>query len=222
MNAKTYAPIRIVIADDHEIFREGMEVLLKKQPEMELVGDASNGRQLIDIIPRLSPDIVLTDIKMPVMDGLEAARIIHDKYPHIGIIALSMFEDENLIVDMLEAGAKGYLIKNAHKSEVVAAILSVYNQESYFCNHTSMKLARLIGRSRFNLSKDPVRAVFTTKEREVIGLICAEYSNKEIGAKLNLSPRTIEGYREKILEKMNVKNSAGIVVYAIKHGIYKL
>ena len=214
--------IRVVIADDHEIFREGLDVLFKKQNDIELVGEAVNGKQLIEITERLLPDIVLTDIKMPVMDGIQATKIITEKFPQVGVIALSMFEDENLIVDMLEAGARGYLIKNAHKHEVIASIKAVHNQESYFCNYTSMKLAKLIGRSRFNLLKDPMRLEFSEKEKEVIQLICEEFSNKEISSKLHLSIRTIEGYREKILEKMKVKNSAGIVVYAIKHGIYKL
>jgi len=217
-----YSAIRIVIADDHEIFREGLDVLFKKQNDMELVGEAVNGKQLIEITERLVPDIVLTDIRMPVIDGIEATRHITQKFPQVGVIALSMFDDENLIVDMLEAGAKGYLLKNAHKYEVIAAIKAVHNQESYFCNHTSMKLAKMIGRSRFNLSRDTMRSEFSEKEKEVIQLICEEYSNKEISLKLHLSIRTIEGYREKILEKMKVKNSAGIVVYAIKHGIYRL
>jgi len=217
-----YSVIRVVTADDHEIFREGLEVLFKKQNDIELAGEAVNGKQLVEITERLLPDIVLTDIKMPVMDGIQATKIITEKFPQVGVIALSMFEDENLIVDMLEAGARGYLIKNAHKHEVIAAIRAVYNQESYFCNHTSMKLAKLIGRSRFSLFKDNMRSEFSEKEKEVIQLICEEFSNKEISIKFHLSIRTIEGYREKILEKMKVKNSAGIVVYAIKHGIYRL
>jgi DNA-binding NarL/FixJ family response regulator len=219
---QNYSTIRVVTADDHEIFREGLDVLFKKQNDIELVGEAVNGKQLIEITERLLPDIVLIDIKMPVMDGIQATKIISERFPQVGVIALSMFEDENLIVDMLDAGARGYLIKNAHKHEVIAAIKAVHNQESYFCNHTSMKLAKLIGRSRFNLLKDPMRSEFSEKEKEVIQLICEEFSNKEISSKLHLSIRTIEGYREKILEKMKVKNSAGIVVYAIKHGIYKL
>ncbi len=219
---ENYSKIRVVTADDHEIFREGLDVLFKKQADIELAGEAINGKQLVEITERLLPDIVLTDIKMPVMDGIQATKIITEKFPQVGVIALSMFEDENLIVDMLEAGARGYLIKNAHKHEVIASIKAVHNQESYFCNHTSMKLAKMIGRSRFNLAKDQMRSEFNEKEKEVIQLICEEFSNKEISVKLHLSIRTIEGYREKILEKMNVKNSAGIVVYAIKHGIYRL
>ena len=103
----SYSPVRLLIADDHEIFREGLESLFAKQKDIELVGEAINGKQLLEHTERLLPDVILTDIKMPVMDGIEATKIIAEKFPQIGIIALSMFEDENLIVDMLEAGAKG-------------------------------------------------------------------------------------------------------------------
>ena len=220
--SSSYSPIRLVIADDHEIFREGLESLFNKQKEIELAGEAINGKQLLEQAERLLPDVILTDIKMPVIDGIEATKILTEKFPQIGIIALSMFEDENLIVEMLEAGAKGYLIKNAHKHEIIAAINAVYNQESYFCNHTTMKLAKLIGKSRFNPFKEPIKPGFTEKEREMIKLICQEFSNKEIATTLHQSPRTIEGYREKILEKTKAKNTAGIVIYAIKNGIYKI
>jgi len=221
MSSPLYTPIRVVIADDHEIFREGLQGLIKKQPDMEFVGEAENGKRLIEVTEETVPDVILTDIKMPVVDGIEAAQVISKKFPQVSIIALSMFDDENLIVDMLEAGAKGYLIKNAHKQEIVAAIKTVYLQEFYFCNHSSMKLAKLIGKSRFNFHKDFPRPEFSDNEKEVVRMICEELSTKEIASKLNLSSRTIDGYRERILEKMNVKNSAGIAVYAIKHGLYK-
>jgi DNA-binding NarL/FixJ family response regulator len=216
-----YKPIRVVIADDHEIFREGLETLFRKQADIEYLGDASNGAELIRLVEEKKPDVILTDIKMPVVDGITATRELMSKFPEIGIIALSMFDDEYLIVDMLEAGAKGYLIKNAHKHEIIAAIKAVFNQESYFCNHTTMKLAKMIGRSRFSPVQLSVRPEFSEKELEVIRLICSEFSNKEMAEKLHLSSRTVEGYREKIIEKINAKNTAGIVVFAMKNGIFK-
>jgi DNA-binding NarL/FixJ family response regulator len=216
-----YKPIRVVIADDHEIFREGLETLFRKQADIEYLGDASNGAELVRLVEEKKPDVILTDIKMPVVDGITATRELMSKFPEIGIIALSMFDDEYLIVDMLEAGAKGYLIKNAHKHEIIAAIKAVFNQESYFCNHTTMKLAKMIGRSRFSPVQLSVRPEFSEKELEVIRLICSEFSNKEMAEKLHLSSRTVEGYREKIIEKINAKNTAGIVVFAMKNGIFK-
>ena len=214
-------PIDIILADDHEIFRDGFSVMLKKIPEINLVAQASNGKELIELSRSLKPDVIITDIKMPIMDGIQATRLLVKEFPHIGIIALSMYEEEDLIVDMLESGAKGYLIKNAHKDEIVSAIKSVAKNQPYYCRETTNKLAQMIARSNFNPYKKIVKPEFTDNEIAVIKLICEQYSNKEIADQLNLSKRTVEGYREKISEKMEVKNTAGIVVYAIKNKIYR-
>ena len=133
-----------------------------------------------------------------------------------------MFDQDNLIVDMLEAGAKGYLLKNAHKTEILEAIHSVYNDEPYYCRSTTTRLARMIGQSRFNPGTGLQTAVFSDKEKEIIRLICEEKTTKEIGSLLFMSSRTVEGYRIKILEKMHVHSVAGIVIYAVKHQLYKL
>lgn len=219
---KIYTPIRIVLADDHEIFRDGFNIMLKKQANIKLVGEAANGAELIEVAGKLMPDVILTDIKMPRIDGIEATKIITKKYPEINIIALSMFDDDNLIIDMLEAGARGYLLKSAHKNEIIEAVKAVYNQETYYCKSTSGKLAQLIAQSRFNPFNPNQRKEFSQKEIDIIKLICQEASNKEIAARLFLSVRTIEGYREKIQDRIKAKNTAGIVIYAIKNGIYKL
>lgn len=217
----SYIPIDIILADDHEIFRDGFAVMLTKIPEINLLGEASNGEELIKLMRTLKPEVIVTDIKMPKMDGIEATKRLKKEFPSVGIIALSMFDEENLIVDMLEAGAKGYLLKNAHKTEIIAAIKSVYKDEPYYCRETSHKLAQMIAKSRFNPYKKRAKIEFSEKEIAIINLICGEYSNKEIADKLILSKRTVEGYREKILEKIDGKNTAGIVVYAIKNNIYK-
>jgi DNA-binding NarL/FixJ family response regulator len=159
---------------------------------------------------------------MPVMDGIASTKIVSEKYPSVNIIALSMFDQDNLIIDMLEAGAKGYLLKNADKKEILEAIKSVYNNKPYYCRTTSAKLAKLISKSKFNPYNKNEKPIFSAKEIEIIQLICQENTNKEIGIKLFLSPRTVEGYRLKILEKMNVKSTAGIVIYAVKNGLYTL
>jgi DNA-binding NarL/FixJ family response regulator len=221
MNEK-YNPIRIVLADDHDIFREGFDTLLKKQTDIIQVGEATNGAELVKLTDRVLPDVVLTDIQMPEMDGIEATKKITQKHPHIQIIALTMFNDDNYIIEMLESGARGYLLKNSHKSEVFEAIRSVYRNQTYYCKHTSAKLTEMIARSRFNPFKQVPKISFTPRETDIILLICREFSNKEMADKLQLSVRTIEGYREKIQEKMEVKNTAGIVVYAIRNGLFKL
>jgi DNA-binding NarL/FixJ family response regulator len=216
-------PIRIVLADDHEIFRDGFKAMLKKQPSVELIGEASDGEELIEITRQLRPDVVVTDIKMPKMDGLQATKILSAEFPNIGIIALSMIDEETLIIDMLEAGAKGYLLKNAHKTEIIEAIKAVNNDHVYYCDGTSAKLTKMIAKSdKIPFNRRAPKLELSQKEIDVIQLVCEEMTNKEIADRLNLSIRTIEGYRDRILEKIGARNSAGIVVYAIRNKIYNI
>ena len=196
--------------------------MLKKQNDVELIGEAENGRELIELTKNSTLMWLLHDIKMPIMDGIEATKILVQRFPEIGVIALSMFDEDDLVVDMLEAGAKGYLIKNASKNEILEAIRTVHDNGTYYCHHTSNKLAQMIAKSKFNPYKKAKSLDFTSREIDIIKLICTEFSNKEMATELNLSVRTVEGYRDRILEKMDVRNTAGIVVYAIKHGIFKV
>jgi two-component system, NarL family, response regulator NreC len=209
--------IRLVIADDHEIFRDGLALMLSKQQDIQLVGQAGNGRELASLVKELQPDVVMTDVKMPVMDGIEATRFLLTQNPDLNIIALSMFDEENLIVDMLEAGAKGYLLKNADKQEILDAIHSVYEGKPYYCHHTTSRLASMISKSKFNPYKRKDPLLFTDREKEIIRLICQQLTAQEIADKVFLSKRTVEGHRTRILEKMNVKNTAGVVIFALKH-----
>lgn len=213
--------LRIVMADDNEIYRDGFEIMLKKQKDLELVAMAIDGKDLLHKVAQYKPEVIITDIKMPVMDGIEATREISKFHPGIGVIALTMFNEDNLIVDILEAGAKGYLLKNTTKEEVIEAAYAVHNQQTYFCKDTSEKLVKLIAKSNF----DPYpknKSLLNEKEIEIIQLICQEFSNKEIATRMNHSIRTIEGYRERILEKIKAKNTAGIVVFAIKNNLHKV
>jgi two-component system response regulator NreC len=214
--------VRIIIADDHEVFRDGLKLMLSKEQGYSITGEAGNGMELVAMAKETTPDIILTDIKMPKMDGIEAARQIHQHNNNIGIIALSMFNEESLVVDMLEAGALGYLLKSSDKAEIIDAINNVYHNHPYYCKSTSARLAITITESKFNPYKrgQSVDILFSAKEIEIIRLICEEYSAKEIGDKLFHSMRTVEGYRSKIMEKMNAKNTAGVVIYAVRHGIY--
>jgi len=209
--------IRLVIADDHEIFRDGLALMLSKQETVVLTGQATNGEELVQLVGDTQPDVVLTDIKMPRLDGIAASRILLQRYPALKIIALSMYEEEGLIVDMLEAGAKGYLLKNADKKEILEAILTVYEGNIFYCKHTTAQLASLIVKSKFDAQKRLQEALFTEREKEVIRLICRQHTAQEIGGLLYLSKRTVEGYRTRILEKMEVKNTAGVVIFALRH-----
>lgn len=214
--------IKIIIADDHEIFRDGFKLMLTKQKDIELIGEAENGKELLELTEKLQPNVVITDIKMPIMDGIEAAKAISSKFEDIGIIGLSMFDEDDLIIDMLEAGAKGYLLKNANKEQIIDAITTVYHGDPYYCKTTSNKLTQMIAKSRFNPYHKKEKTEFSDREKEIIQLICQELTNKEISDKLFLSSRTVEGHRLKIMEKMSVKNPVGLIVYAIKNGLFKV
>lgn len=215
-----YTPgIKLLIADDHEIFRDGLKLMLTKYTDIILCGEAENGRELAELAGSLKPDVIITDIKMPVMDGIEATKKIIGMMPDTGIIGLSMFDEDDLIIDMLEAGAKGYLLKNADKEQITEAIRTVYNNDPYYCRSTSRKLTAMIAGSKFNPYRKKPKVEFSEREKEIIGLVCKEYTSKEIADKLFLSVRTLEGLRLKILEKMSVKNTVGLVVYAMKNGL---
>ncbi len=218
----SYTPIKIAIADDHQIFREGFKLLLKNQEEIELVGEADDGRELLEVALKQQPDVVIIDIKMPVMDGIEACRHIKKRFPDIKVIALSMFNDDNLVVDMLEAGARGYLLKNTNKQELLQATKAVYEGDTYYCIATSRKLTKMIAESKFNPYRNRPIKKFTARETDVIKLICEQYTNKEIATTLRLSIRTVESHREKIQQKTGAKNSIGVAIYAIKHNIFQL
>lgn len=215
-------PIKLVIADDHEMLREGLRTLLKKQPGILLLGEAENGLELLSLCEKLRPDVVITDIQMPRMNGIEATRELHAKMPEISVIAYTMFDEENSIVDILDAGAAGYINKAAGKEEILEAIQSVQEFNMYYCKRTSRRLTGLIASSKIKHNRKPLDHNFNDRELAVIRMICEEKSSKEIAIALRLSSRTIDGYREMIQQKMRVKNTAGIVVNAIRTGLYKI
>jgi len=195
--------------------------MLSKQEAVTLVGQASDGHELLQLVDEMKPDMVLTDIKMPRLDGISGAKILLQRYPELKIIALSMFEEEGLIVEMLEAGAKGYLLKNADKKEILEAIMTVNEGNIFYCKHTTAHLASLIVKSKFDARLKGHSNLFTDREKDIIRLICRQHTAQEIGDLLFLSKRTVEGYRTRILEKMDVKNTAGVVIYALKHNIIR-
>jgi DNA-binding NarL/FixJ family response regulator len=215
-------PIHLLVADDHVMLREGFHTLLKKNRGIVLVGEAANGFELVELAEKLNPDVIITDIKMPGMDGIEATNKLLEKNPHFRILAFTMFEEENLIIDMLVAGAKGYLLKSSGTDEILEAITAVMQDKNYYCRETTSRLAHMIAVSTIDKNTRLPKPVFTPKELTVVRMICQQLTNKEIAAALNISVRTVEGHRDKIFEKMKVTNMAGIVVYAIKTGIYKI
>ena len=216
------AKTRLAIADDHEIFRQGFKALIARQAGLELVGEAGNGKDLLGLIVRLQPELVFVDIKMPIMDGIDTTREIKSSFPSTKVIALSMFNDDHLVNDMLHVGASGYLLKDATQEELINAINAVMSGGSYFCRDTSERITALVETNYFYPEKGNLRLRFSDREIKIIRLICEQYTTKEIASILGLSNRTIDAQRDTIQQKTNSKNMVGIALYAIKNGIYKL
>lgn len=207
-----------ILADDHDVYRDGLILLLSRQGFVNLA-EASNGEELVELTLKLKPDLVVTDILMPVMDGIVATKLIKEKMPDTRIIALSMHQEESLVVEMLEAGAQGYLLKNADKHDLVEAIDAVMQGGCWFCHSSSGRLTRMIASSRFELAARQNGLHFTDREREIIQMVCRQLSSREIADALHLSVRTIEGLRASIQEKMGVRNTAGMVIFALQKGL---
>jgi DNA-binding NarL/FixJ family response regulator len=213
--------ISVIVADDHEIFRDGINTLINKQEGIRIVAEASNGEQLVQLTKLHLPDVILADIEMPVMNGIEATRIITQKFPGVGIIALSFSDNIHMIAEMIDAGASGYLLKNALKKEIIEAIRAVSANKSYYCMGTSQKLSNALARNSLNPGDSIKQLRFTKREKDIINLICEELSTQGIAAKLNLGIRTIEGYRARLLQKTGCHNTPGLVVYIMQHNLYK-
>jgi DNA-binding NarL/FixJ family response regulator len=212
--------INVIIADDHAVYLDGLEMLLSKEEEIELIGTAADGDRLIHLTKQLSPDVVLTDLKMPGTDGVQAIKEITALNIPCYCIALSTFDSDYLIIEALEAGAMGYITKNAQRGEIIEAIKTVNQHHAYYCRTTSLKLARQIANSSFNPYKKPGVHLLNDIEKEIVRLICEEKTSEEISKELFIPKRTVEGIRAKILEKANVKTPIGLVVYAIKNALY--
>ncbi len=208
--------IRLVIADDHEIFRKGLRIILNEMDEVKVIGEAQNGHELFEILKNATADLVLMDIRMPVMDGIEATRRVVEKYPAIKVIALTMFEEISYFNQMIEAGAEGFLLKKTNKDELQRAINQVMAGENYFSEEFISNVNRNM---RPSLRMAGIE--LTDREQEVLELICKGMSNAEISKYLGLSARTVDGHRAHLLEKTGAKNSPHLVMFAIKNGLIK-
>ena len=210
--------IKLAIADDHKIFRNGLKSTLEDCADFDLVLEAANGRQLINTVANVPADVILMDIKMPEMDGIQTTAYIKQYYPHIKVLALSMYNDDKYIVDMMKAGASGYLLKNAEPEEIIEAIKTVYTRDYYFNEHLSVTLIKQLTAGAAPLNKAQVKADLNDREIDVLKLVCQERSNLEIADKMCLSVRTVEGYRARLFEKTGSKNLVGLVIFAIRAG----
>jgi DNA-binding NarL/FixJ family response regulator len=211
--------IRVMIADDHVLFRNGLRNLLSQIKNVEIVGEAVNGQELVRRSIELLPDVILTDIGMPVMDGVMATKELARRKINNRVIVLSAHGKEEPILKMLEAGALGYVLKSADSDEISEAISTVYRHKPYFCREITEKLTEIVSKNYYLPPQPEIE--FTDREKEIIRLICRECTSKEIAYTLCLSKRTVEGHRTRIMDKVGAKSIAGIITYAVERGIYK-
>lgn len=213
-------PITIIFADDHPLMRTAFVKEIETRPDLRVIAEADNGSQLVALTKQYKPDIALTDIAMPVMDGLEATHIITKECPETCVIAFTQYKQEYLILDMLSAGAKGYLLKDVHPDILVEAIYAVYAKQDYYCPDSARIINYLVSKGEY----DPVtrlrKNLFSQREMEVLLLICQEKTSREIAGILGISERTVEDHRSKLLLKTDTQSVAGLVGFAIKHGYY--
>lgn len=209
--------IKLLIADDHKIFRQGLRELLDKEEQLKVIDDVGSASEIRDILSKYAIDVVLMDIDMGETSGIEMTAEVKKAYASVNVLALSMHGDKNYIVKMLEAGATGYMLKNAGKEEMIDAIHTVANGDTYFSGQVSAKLLEHITnpQSKKATSED---TRITEREAEILKLIAEEYSNAEIAEKLFISIRTVDTHRRNLLDKLGVKNTAGLVKYAIQKG----
>lgn len=206
--------IRIVIADDHRVMLDGIRALLRDVTELEIVGDALNGEELIAQVRIHQPDVVLTDIQMPLKDGIEAAREIHALYPNVRIVALTMLNESMFIKRMLEAGVSGYVTKNVDKDELVRVIHKVAKGEKHFSEEVTAQLMNNFSEQ----SSNPINSL-TKREKEILKLIAQGLTDKEIAEKVFLSSLTVISHRKNILSKLGLKNKVEITRFAIENGL---
>lgn len=206
----------VVLADDHKLFRKGMRNLLEDFHFVGEIFEAGNGIELLNLLQKLNPlpDVILLDIQMPAMDGMEAQKRIRELYPQQKVIILTMDDDEQVVLHMIAEGVNGYLLKNADPEELETALEKVLKNGFYFPDGFSQLLLKGTRKGNSFLPNEPE---FTEREKEVLELICSELTTPEIAEKLNLSARTVDGYRQRLLEKSGARNTAGLVIYALKN-----
>ena len=213
------SPIRIAIADDYKIYRDGLKVGLASDENMQVVLEADNGEDLLKALPGAKPDVIIMDLKMPIMDGMEATKEVRKKFDAIKILVVTMYDDDKFIIHLMEIGANGYLLKNADADEIRKAIYSVHENGYYFndlVNKALLKKLILKGQCKPSFNQN---VEFTERELEVLKLICEEKTAAEIGKEIFLSPRSVEGIRQRLIEKVGVRNTAGLVMIAIKNSM---
>lgn len=209
----------MAIADDHKIFRKGVILSLRPYGNIKFVQEAENGDELLAGLPESAPDVILMDLRMPQKDGIETTKIVSKQYPHIHVLVLSMHEDERFVSHLMENGANGYLLKNAEPQEIRRAIVDVCEKGYYlnnFVNRILIKKAHTKQRALPSLNND---LTISDKEKEVLQFICMEFTAQEIAQKMEISARTVEAIKDRLMERFGSKNTAGLVFFAVKNNL---
>lgn len=211
--------IRVAIADDHKIFRKGVILSLRPYTNIKFVLEADNGEDLLNGLAEAQPDVVLMDLRMPGKDGIEATKTISKQNPNIRVLVLSMYEDERFVFHMMENGANGYLLKNSEPQEIRRAIMDVFEKGYYLNNYVNrILLKRSHSRNKAipNLNNE---ITLTDKEKDVLRFICMEFTAQEIAQKMEISARTVESIKDRLMERFGSKNTAGLVFFAVKNNL---
>lgn len=211
--------IRIFLVDDHDMFRDGVKLLLSSDNLAEVVAEARNGKEFLEKVGQVNPDVVLMDISMPEMDGIEASRLAHEKYPNLKILALTMFGDEKYYYQMIQTGIKGFVLKSAGISELVKAITEVSHGENFFSSELLYKLIQNINSGK---ASNGEAEKLSTREIEVLKLISSGLSNEDIAKELSISLATVKTHRSNLLSKTASNNTASLIMYALKNKIIEL
>ncbi|MGH1437431.1 MAG: response regulator [Lewinella sp.] len=213
------SPIKVALVDDQTLFLKGLRLILEGYPEIDIVIEANNGADFLAAVTTQLPDVVLLDLKMPGMDGIEVAEKLKTIAPEVKIILLTMHDDEHFIHHVLSLGANGYLLKNEEPSILREAIKKVMTQEYYLNDYVAKALLSNIKKKDTSATDQSKQALFTLtpREKEILQLICKEHTTGEIAQQLFISKRTVEGHRQNLLDKTGVRNTAGLVIYALKN-----
>jgi len=211
--------IKIAIADDYKIFREGLKVGLSAEENFDVMLEADNGEELLKALETATPDVILMDLKMPLMDGMEATKAVRKKYPTIKVLVVTMYDDDKFIIHLMENGANGYLLKNTEPDEIKKSIYAVHENGYYFNDLVNKALLKkLVLKNNLKPSFNQ-NVELTEREMEVLKLICEEKTAAEIAKYIFLSPRSVEGIRQRLIEKIGVRNTAGLVMFAVKNNM---
>lgn len=212
-------PIKILLADDHTVMRSGLRLLLERQPNLVVVGEASDGRQAVDMAAAEKPDVVVMDIAMPHLNGVEAARQIVNRAPQTAVVILSMHSDESYVIRSLKAGARAYLLKDSAESDLISAIHAITEGKSFFSPMVRKLLKEDYMHQLDEMGAEDTYELLTTREREVLQLVAEGKSNKDVANLLNLSLYTVETHRTHILQKLNLHSVPELILYAVRKGI---